>query len=353
MDVKREERKIAHLKHAVETKTGPLPAGWNDIILIHQALTRYDRDQINIGTELFGKRLAMPLIINAITGGAPGLEKINGSFALAAKELNIGMAVGSQTAGVYNKELKITYSIVRKTNPQGLIMANVSALAGVKTALEAIEMVEADAVQLHLNTAQELIMAEGDRDFRMTEENISRIVEMSPVPVIIKEVGFGISKETAVRLYDLGIKGLDTGGAGGTNFASIELARDPENRLDYLRSWGIPSAISLLEILDLKIPLTVIASGGITNTLDMYKALALGADAAALAGTFLKTLVQEGEKSLIKRIKSMEEELKNLILLTGQGSVANLKHIPLLVTGLSREWCEQRGIDIKKYSIRK
>lgn len=353
MDAKREERKIAHLKHAVEAQSGPLFAGWEDIIPLHQALAKEDRDQINTSVDLFGKRLAFPLIINAITGGAPGLEKINQSLATAARELNIGMAVGSQTAAVYKKELKSTYSIVRKTNPKGLIMANVSPLAGVEAAMEAIEMVEADVLQLHLNTVQELIMAEGDRDFSKMEENISSIIAMSPVPVLVKEVGFGISKETALLLYDLGVKGIDTGGAGGTNFATIELARDPENSMDYLRYWGIPSAISLLEILDLRIPVTLISSGGITNTLDMFKALALGADAAAMAQTLLKILVLEGEKSLVNTIESMGTELKNLLLLTGQSGVRSLKHIPLIITGLTREWCEQRGIDTKKYSMRK
>lgn len=353
MDTKRESRKTDHLNHALETVPGPLSAGWEDIIPIHQALTKYNLDQIDTSVDLFGKRMALPLIINAITGGADGLDKINQSLAVAARELNIGMAVGSQTAAVHKKELRYTYSVVRKTNPQGLIMANVSGLAGVDAALEAVEMIEADALQLHLNSVQELIMAEGDRDFRKMEENIARIASVSPVPVLVKEVGFGISRETALRLYNLGVKGIDTGGAGGTNFASIELARNPGSGLDYLRYWGIPAAISLLEVLNLKIPFNLVASGGITNTWEMFKALILGADAAGMAGSLLFTLVQEGEKAIIDRITRMQVELKNLMLLTGESGTRGLKRIPLTITGFTREWCEQRGIDTKRYSSRK
>jgi isopentenyl-diphosphate delta-isomerase len=328
-------------------------AGWEDIIPVHQALPKYYRDQIDTGVELFGKRIALPLLINAITGGAEGLEKINSSLAVAARELGIGMAVGSQTAAVYKKGLSHTFSIARRLYPRGLIMANVSALAGVRAALEAIEMVEADVLQLHLNSVQELIMPEGDRDFRHTEENISRIVAESPVPVLVKEVGFGISGETSLRLFELGVQGIDAGGAGGTNFAGIELARNPEKGKDYLRQWGIPAAISLLEVLEQKLPLTVIASGGITNAPELFKALALGANAAAMAGTLLHTLVKEGEKALITQMQGIQAQLKNLILLTGEGSARRLIHVPLTITGFTREWCEQRGIDTKSYAMRK
>lgn len=347
MDQKREERKHEHIQYAISLERGPLSPGWEDVHLIHQAVLNNDLAKIETGTCLFKKELQMPLIINALTGGASGLEEINRDLAFIAKELGIGMAVGSQTAGIRNQKLRKTYEIVRKTNPHGLILANVSALVESCFALEAVEMIEADALQLHLNGLQELIMVEGDRNFAHLKENIVKIVEKVPVPVIIKEVGNGISREAAEELKDLGIKAIDVSGSGGTNFASIELARRKKNNLDFLRFWGIPTAISLLEVKDVASPLKIIASGGILNSSDMVKALALGADAVGVAGLFLEILKKEGKVALKNRIKEMKEELRIVMLLLGISSVQEFKNIPLVITGFTQNWCEQRRIKMK------
>jgi isopentenyl-diphosphate delta-isomerase len=347
MDYKREKRKHEHIAQAIKLEQGPLLAGWNDIHLVHQALLQDDFNEIETEINLFGKKIAQPLIINALTGGASGLEKINGALARVAKETGIGLAVGSQTAGINNRELRYTYEIVRKINPDGLVLANVSALANPKEALEAVKMVEADILQLHINGAQELLMAEGDRDFVSMADNIMRIMEEVTVPCIVKEVGFGISRETAERLYELGIRNLDISGAGGTNFAAIELARYPhKGPLDYMKHWGITSACSLLEVKSLNLPFTIVASGGIYNPLDILKALNLGADVAAIAGYFLKILVQKGEDDLLIRVKSFQEELKMLMMMVGAKKISDISRVPRVIDGFTYRWCEQRGIKL-------
>lgn len=353
MEEIREKRKHEHIRQAMQQESGPLAAGWEDIYFIHQALLSGSRETVLTGTTLFEKNLELPLIINALTGGASGLEKINGSLARVARELGIGLAVGSQTAGLKNRKVRHTYEIVRRENPTGLILANVSALVKPEDAKAVVEMIEADALQLHLNGAQELVMPEGDRDFTSLALNIQKIVEAVGVPVLVKEVGFGLSRETALALYRLGVRALDVSGAGGTNFAAIELARSPEKKMEFLRRWGLPSAISLLEVKELGLPLTLVASGGINEAPEMGKALGLGADVAAIAGPFLKTLVQEGEEGLKKRIRTMGEELKTLMLLVGASTLPELAAVPLVITGFVREWCEQRGIDTRAYAQRK
>jgi isopentenyl-diphosphate delta-isomerase len=352
MDLKREERKYHHLEHALCEGTGPKPAGWCDVELVHQALVKGNVTNVDTSINLLGKTINFPLIINAMTGGAPGLERINEALARVAKETGIALAVGSQTAAVYNPGVRHTYEVVRKVYPEGLILANVGALVKPEYAKEAVEMIEADALQIHLNVVQELVMKEGDRDFSSLYENVVKIKEAVDVPVILKEVGFGISRETAKELYQLGFTVLDLGGAGGTNFAAIELARHPQEHLDYLRFWGLPTAISLLEVNSLDLPFTVIASGGIHNALDIIKALALGAKAAGMAGVLLKIYDRCGEKALLDFLNSMQKEIQYLMLLTGAGKMEDIASIPVVITGYTQNWLTQRGIDTKKYDQR-
>jgi len=352
MDKKREKRKHDHIEHAVQLGPGPKSPGWEDISLVHQALLRHDFDEIDTGQIMFNKSLELPLIINAITGGAPGLEKINASLAAVAKETGIGLAVGSQMAGVRNKEVRHTYEVVRKINPQGFIMANISALAGPQAAREAVDMIEADVLQLHLNAVQELLMPEGDRDFRSVAENIGEIVKSVNVPVMIKEVGFGLSRETAVELYKLGIAALDISGMGGTNFAAIELTRSGQKSLDIFKGWGISSAASLLEVTSLKLPIFTMVSGGIMSGLDVLKGLALGADVAGIAGLFLKILIADGERELAQKVMQIKEELQISMMLTGIAKLTDVSTIPLVISGETKNWCEQRKIDIEHYGKR-
>lgn len=354
----REKRKLEHLHYALESEGGPLSAGWEDIHLVHQALLKNNPDEIDLAVSLFGKRLMLPIYINAMTGGVEELAEVNRMLAEIAHEFGLGMAVGSQRVACDNKRIAKTFQIARKTNPHGLLFANMGAGVRPEMALAAVEMLEADALQLHLNGVQELAMAEGDREFRGLAENIGEICRQVNVPVIVKEVGNGLSKEAALQLAQLGVQGLDTGGSGGTNFAAIELKRVPREHLDFLRSWGLSTATSLLEVVDSlqsvnSVPrIHIFASGGIISSLDVIKALALGAEAVGIAGSFLRVLQQKGLSALKKHLANLTDELKILMLLTGAKNIDDLQKAPVVITGFTREWCAERGINTKKYAQR-
>ena len=225
----RESRKIDHIKYALHLEDGPCATGFSDIQVFHRALPQADRRDIDLSTALPGiGTLAQPLVINAITGGAEAVKAINGELAAVARETGCAMAVGSQYGAVRKGMYEDTFAIARQVNPRGMLFANVSALASSDEARRAVDMIQAQALQIHLNSAQELAMEEGDRDFSHWLEQIEAVCARSEVPVIVKETGCGMAREDARRLLDCGVSILDTGGAGGTNFPAIEGCRYPE-----------------------------------------------------------------------------------------------------------------------------
>lgn len=337
-------RKVDHLRFTRELPDGPISTGFEDINLIHYAISPLDIEQIDASSLLFGKRLAAPILINAMTGGPEESGNINRQLSLLAKELGLGMAVGSQRLALEYPELKGSYTVARKVNPHGLILANLSALAPQSHVLAAVEMLEADGIQLHLNIAQELMMAEGDRNFQSILDNIAEIIQMSPVPVIVKEVGFGISRETALELWDRGLKYLDVGGQGGTNFAAIERHRLANQETSVFEEWGIPTAISLAEVSSLSIPLIIFATGGIRTSLDVAKSIALGADFATIAGPLVKKLTNQTKEELLEYYRNFIYEFRCLMLLTGSCALTELKSVPIIFRGKTKDWLEQRGI---------
>lgn len=254
------------------------------------------------------------------------------------------MAVGSQSIAIKHPYLDESFKIVRRVNPDGLIIANVAANVAPDIALQAVDMLQADALQLHLNTAQELFMEEGDRDFSEIEKNIARIIEISPVEVIVKEVGFGISKETAKKLFSLGVFWIDVGGSGGTNFIDIESKRYKKRLLEPPVEWGIPTAASLLEVKDVASSINMIASGGIRTALDVIKCFALGASAVAIAGPFLQLIKNEGKEDLIEYICQLQEDIKRLMLLSGVKNPIEMQKVDIIISGKLREWQLQRKL---------
>ena len=211
----RESRKIDHIKYALHLEDGPCATGFSDIQVFHRALPQADRRDIDLSTTLPGiGTLSQPLVINAITGGAEAVKAINGELAAVARETGCAMAVGSQYGAVRKGMYEDTFAIARQVDPKGLLFANVSALASPDEARRAVDMIQAQALQIHLNSAQELAMEEGDRDFSHWLEQIEAVCAQSEVPVIVKETGCGMAREDARRLLDCGVSILDTGGAG-------------------------------------------------------------------------------------------------------------------------------------------
>jgi isopentenyl-diphosphate delta-isomerase len=282
-----------------------------------------------------------------MTGGMDEGEKINRQLSIIAKKLNLAMAVGSQKIALDNPESARSFEIVRKLNPEGIIFANLGADATVEEAKRAIEMIKADALQLHLNVPQEVIMKEGRSDFKGTIDNIAKIVQNVNVPVIVKEVGFGIAREEAAELIKNGVKIIDVGGTGGSNFIAIERLRRGSRSLKKFEEWGIPTPISLIEVTKtVGSKADVIASGGLKDGLDAAKSIALGAKAVAYAGYFLHVLLNKGPSALEKHILQIEKEIKYVMAMTGANDLAELRKRPVIIEGKTYHWLKNRGISI-------
>lgn len=308
-------------------------------------------EDTDTGTWFLGKKLALPFIVNALTGGTEQAGNINRDLSLMAAKYGLTMAVGSQTIAIEDTRLRKTFSVVREVNPGGLIFANVASSSNPDAVLEAVNMIDADAVQLHFNIPQELAMQEGERSFRNILQGVSRIIGASPVPVIAKEVGFGLSRETIQKLYDVGVTIFDIGGKGGTNFLNIEDGRSGlfQGEMD---EWGIPTAVSLAEAVALDLPIQIIASGGIRTVLDAAKSFAMGADLVGMAGSLLKILIHDGIEELDQRIAQMAYRFRAVLLMTGAGKVADLKKIPVIIAGETGEWLKARGVETLRWSLR-
>jgi isopentenyl-diphosphate delta-isomerase len=318
--------------------------------LVYDALPELNLDQIDTSIKFLNKELRAPLLINAMTGGHPEVKHINRSLAAIAARAGIAMAIGSQTAGLEDPQVRDTYKAARDVNPEGVLLANVSALSSPDMVNEAVKMIEADGVQLHLNVAQELAMAEGDRNFCGTLANIKKIVDLSEVPVIVKEVGFGLSHEAVRKIYEAGVRYIDISGKGGTDFIRIEYMRSGRDYRDKFRNIGISTANSLIESLSLDLPMTVIASGGFTGGSDIPCALALGAKLVGLARHFLQVLTQGSEQELSKRVNTIIDDLRRTMLMAGSANLKELSEKPVIIIGATAEWLLRRGIDINRYS---
>ncbi|MFE5317152.1 type 2 isopentenyl-diphosphate Delta-isomerase [Paenibacillus sp. NPDC056579] len=349
-------RKLEHVHYAL--KLGQKGShGFSDIKLIHNCIPESCTKLISLQTTIGELNLSSPIIINAMTGGARETEEINRELAVAARETGLAMAVGSQMSAIKNREVVSSYRVVRQMNPEGIVIGNLGSEATPDQAEQAVEMLRADALQIHLNVMQELIMPEGDRDFRGTSERIASIMERVHVPVIVKEVGFGMAHESVTALARLGVTLFDIGGSGGTNFAAIENARRSEP-ISWLNDWGSTTAVALLEALHAlksrkaQTGEAIIATGGISGSREVSKALILGASAVGIAGAFLSILRTDGTAALIDRIRSIHHELTLVMTALGAPAIADLWNVPVVVGGETAHWCMTRGIDITSYANR-
>lgn len=263
--------------------------GFEDIELIHNVLPEIDKQEIDLSTSTFGKKLDSPLFITAITGGHPAAKEINKQLAIAAENNNIALGVGSQRAACEHPELEDTYTVVRENAPNCLLVGNIGA-PQLNLAEKAVEILDADILAIHLNPLQESIQPEGDLDARGYLDLISQITNSVNIPIIAKETGCGISAESAEALVEAGVDFIDIEGAGGTSWAAVETYRAEDRYLgEIFWDWGIPTAVSTVEVTN-AIDVPVISSGGIRSGLEAAKAIALGADAVGMALPFLKIL---------------------------------------------------------------
>jgi isopentenyl-diphosphate delta-isomerase len=353
------KRKADHIRICLEKKAQArkATAGFEDIQLIHRALPEVDRQKISLSTSFLGKKLSAPLIVGAMTGGTEEATKINASIAEAVENLHLGMGVGSQRAAIEDQKLEKTYGIARIKAPTAFLIANIGGVQlvhgyGLKEVKKAIEMIDADAVAIHLNALQEAVQPEGQTDFKGILAKIGEIAGELDKPMIVKETGCGISAEDARALEAAGVKAIDIGGVGGTSFAAVEYYRSKKGKIidEAFWDWGIPTAISLIETTQtVKIP--VIASGGVRNGLDIAKSLALNASLASFSQPVLETAVK-GAKETQELLTRLIDELRNVMFLVGAKNLESLAKVPAVVTGKTAEWLNIRGFDTANYAQR-
>jgi len=345
------DRKLEHLliceNYDVEFKNKT--TGFEDIELIHNALPEVNKNEIDLSTSVFGKKLDSPLFITAITGGHPIAKDINKQLAIVAENNNIALGVGSQRAACENPELIDTYDVVRKNAPDCLLVGNIGA-PQLNLAEKAVEMLDADILAIHLNPLQESIQPEGDLDARGYIDSINEITDLVDIPVMAKETGCGISGDSAKLLVDNGVNFIDIEGAGGTSWAAVETYRSEDKYLGELFwDWGIPTAISTVDVVK-NVDVPVISSGGIRNGLEAAKAIALGADAVGMALPFLKKSFSQDK--LNNFINKFNDSLKIAMFLVGANNIEELKQSRLIIKGKTKKWLNEIGIDTKDYSRR-
>ncbi|MFD2306713.1 type 2 isopentenyl-diphosphate Delta-isomerase [Enterococcus termitis] len=325
---------------------------FDQLRFIHHSFSETALDEVDITTAFLGFSFKQPFYINAMTGGSKRAKDINQQIGIIAKETGIMTATGSVNAALKQPELADTYQIMRKENPNGIIFANIGAGLSLEEAKRAVELFHADGLQIHVNLPQELVMPEGDRDFHGWLDTIEEIVTSLGVPVIVKEVGFGMSSETIAQLLERGVQAVDVSGQGGTSFTQIENARRQKRELSFLNDWGQSTVISLLESQTFQKDCTILASGGVRQSLDIVKALSLGAKSVGIAGTILNQLMTHGLDETIMLIQQWENELKMLYTLLGKKTTAELVTTDIILSNEISHWCESRGISYQTFAKR-
>lgn len=328
-----ERRKADHIRINLEedVQFPNLTTGFERYRLVHQALPELDLDAVDTSVSLLGKRLRVPLLISSMTGGTPAAAAINRNLAQAAQARGVAMGLGSQRAGLEQAETAYTFR-VRDVAPDILLFANLGAVQlnrgyGVEHCRRAVEMIGADALILHLNPLQEALQADGDRDWRGLLGKIEAVCRGLDVPVVVKEVGWGISEKVARWLAEAGVAAIDVAGAGGTSWSAVESHRAATDTLRRLAlafaDWGIPTAEALVQARRGAANLPLIASGGMRTGIDAAKALALGASAVGIASPFLKAAVESSE-AVVAAIDQFAAELRVAMFCAGAGNIAAL-----------------------------
>jgi isopentenyl-diphosphate delta-isomerase len=336
-----EMRKDDHVRISLEENVAAHHNYWDDVKLIHNALPEINKEEIDLSTTLFGKKMGAPLIIAGMTGGYAKGKKINENLAAAAEKFQVGMGVGSQRSALEKPELKETYGIIKNYDIP-LRFANIGAsqlvLWGHQKTLEnahqMIDMIDAHVFVVCLNFLQEVVQAEGEAHAKGCFDAIKNLAEDLDVPVVVKESGAGISYDVASRLSKTKIAGIDVGGAGGTSFSAIEhyRARMINDKLHErggktFWNWGIPTPTSILEVgdaTDWKLP--IIATGGIRNGLDAAKAIALGASAAGTAHALLEPATKNKDATKFE-VEAIMKEFRAAMFLVGADDVSKMANV--------------------------
>lgn len=334
-DTTHETRKLEHLRINLKENVQfrQTTSGLEHYRFIHQALPELYLNDVSLATTFFNRPLRAPILISSMTGGAHEAERINLTLASAAQATGIAMGLGSQRAAIQDETMAYTYQ-VRRVAPDILLFANLGAIQlnydyTVDECRRAVEMIHADALILHLNSIQEAVQAGGNTNWKGLLNQIEKVCRALEVPVIGKEVGFGISEQAARQLASAGIAAIDVAGAGGTSWAAVEAHRAPSSFLRELAEafwdWGIPTTDSLLQAHRGAPNLPLIASGGIKDGIDAAKCVVLGAGLVGYASPMLK-LADRGVEDVIDGIKMIEEQMRVAMFGIGAENLDALKN---------------------------
>ena len=346
-----ERRKGDHVEIVASEDLSQNYVYWDDIKLVHNPLPEVDLEEIDTSVTIFGRRLKAPLVISAMTGGYGKAEEINRNLASVAEEFGIGMGVGSQRAALENPEVARTYSVIKEFEiplrignlgvPQ-LIKQGLTAPLGIEEGKAAMEMVDAHMLAVHLNYLQEIVQPEGDTKSRGGLKALERFA--AALPVIAKETGAGMPRETALKLKRAKVRGIDVGGLGGTSFSAVEYYRaksaGDSSRVNIGKTfwdWGIPTPVAVVVA---NVGLPVIATGGLRSGLDVARAISIGASSAGMAGRLLPAAL-ESKEALTIELRTIVDELKAAMFLVGAKDLKELAATKAIVTGRSKEWLDQ------------
>ncbi len=332
-------RKADHIRISLEEDVSfdTLTSGFERYRFVHCALPEISLDAVDTAVVFLGKRLQAPLLISSMTGGTPQGREINRRLAQAAQEVGIGMGLGSLRAAVEDPTLAETYR-VRDVAPDILLLANLGAVQlnygyTVDHCRRAVEMVGADGLVLHLNPLQEALQPEGQTDFSDLLRKIEAVCRGLEVPVVVKEVGWGLSADVARRLADAGVAALDVAGAGGTSWSQVEMYR-AENGLQRavaaaFRDWGIPTAEAVREVRRALPHIPIVASGGIRDGIQVAKAIALGATVCGIARPFLVAAAESAE-AVAETAAVLITQLRVAMFAVGAPDLSALARAPLV-----------------------
>ncbi|MDO5026526.1 MAG: type 2 isopentenyl-diphosphate Delta-isomerase [Tissierellia bacterium] len=311
---------------------------FSDVYIEHNSFPEMDFSEIDTSVEFFGKKVPFPMIINAITGGTEQGVEINEILYTISKELNIPMEIGNQDI-IFEDEKSIELFLGEHASEtrETVMLANLHASSSLEDVKKAIESIKADGIALHINPAQEIIGPDGRRDFRGILDNIKAINEVYPDRLIIKEIGSGMSRKTVESIISTGVNMIDVSGLGGSNLIEIENLRNVDRDFSDLYDWGIPTAKSILDARAASKDLKIIASGGIKTSVDLVKALILGADYVGIGGELLKFLLHGGHEYAKAYLEELIYKTKVLMFLLGVKNIEELKRVPYQLTGKLKE----------------
>jgi isopentenyl-diphosphate Delta-isomerase len=335
---KTQQRKKEHLELCLDTTsvTGRFGTGLDRYSFVHNALPELDIDEIDVSTKFLGTQLQAPILISSMTGGFALARQVNRNLAAAAQRLGLAMGVGSQRVAIEEPSVADSFE-VRDVAPDILLLSNLGAVQlnygyTIDHCRRAVKMIGADGLILHLNVLQEAVQPEGNRNFKGLTEKIADVCQQLEVPVVVKEVGSGISAEVAGRLKQAGVKAIDIAGRGGTSWYAVEAQRATKRGKaaeTTFADWGIPTEEALVAVRQAVPDLQIVGSGGIRTGLDIAKCLALGADMGAFAQPLLAAALESPEK-VVELIRGIIHEIRVTMLCVGAKNLDALKKTPLV-----------------------